>query len=104
MRILSYEECAGRTNLARRSFERLISRGDGPPVVHISLRRRGILEADLENWILARRRAAPGEQTTPRGSLDRAIAAKEADATTPGTLLAAAEVSPEEVRTTPCAP
>jgi excisionase family DNA binding protein len=63
MRVLSYAEAASRAGIARRSLERLIAEGEGPAVVHISRRRRGILETDLERWLLSRRRAAPGEQT-----------------------------------------
>jgi len=62
MRVLSYNEAARRTGIVRRSLERLIAEGEGPAVVHISRRRRGILETDLEAWLLSRRRAAPGEQ------------------------------------------
>jgi excisionase family DNA binding protein len=67
MRVLSYNEAARRTGIVRRSLERLIAKGEGPAVVHISRRRRGILETDLEAWLLSRRRAAPGEQTRSMG-------------------------------------
>ena len=60
MRVLNYEECAGRMGIVRRSFERLISRGEGPSVIFLSPRRRGILESDFEQWLLTRRRPAPG--------------------------------------------
>ena len=60
MQILRYEEAAKRAGLVRRSLERLIARGEGPAIVHISDRRRGILESDLEKWLLSRRRPAPG--------------------------------------------
>jgi hypothetical protein len=56
MRVLSYDECADRGGICRRTFERTIADGDGPPVVEISARRRGILETDFEAWLLARRR------------------------------------------------
>jgi hypothetical protein len=64
MRVLSYDEAAGRAGFVRRSLERLIARGEGPAVVHVSERRRGILEHDLESWLLSRRHAPPGEQTS----------------------------------------
>jgi predicted DNA-binding transcriptional regulator AlpA len=67
MHVLSYDEAARRAGIVRRSLERLIAEGEGPAVVHISQRRRGILEADLEAWLLSRRRAAPGEQTRSTG-------------------------------------
>ena len=67
MRVLSYNEAARRTGIVRRSLERLIAEGEGPAVVHISRRRRGILEADLETWVMSRRRASPGEQPRSAG-------------------------------------
>ncbi len=67
MHVLSYDEAARRAGIVRRSLERLIAFGEGPAVVHISQRRRGILEADLEAWLLSRRRAAPGEQARSTG-------------------------------------
>jgi hypothetical protein len=67
-RVLSYDEAAGRAGFVRRSLERLIAKGEGPAVVHVSQRRRGILEHDLEAWLLSRRKAPPGEtKTTPPG-------------------------------------
>jgi hypothetical protein len=60
MRVLSYDEAAGRAGIVRRSLERLIAIGEGPAVVHVSARRRGVIEADLEHWLLSRRRATPG--------------------------------------------
>ena len=56
MRVLNYEEAAGRMGIVRRSLERLIANGEGPNVVFLSQRRRGILEADFEEWLLSRRR------------------------------------------------
>jgi predicted DNA-binding transcriptional regulator AlpA len=61
MRVLSYDETAKRAGLVRRSLERQIAQGEGPAVVHISARRRGVLESDLEEWLLSRRRAPPGK-------------------------------------------
>lgn len=58
MRVLNYEEAAGRMGIVRRSLERLIANGEGPNVVFLSQRRRGILEADFEEWLLSRRRPA----------------------------------------------
>jgi hypothetical protein len=39
--------------------ERLIAVGEGPAVVELSPRRRGILESDLISWLHQRRRTAP---------------------------------------------
>jgi predicted DNA-binding transcriptional regulator AlpA len=61
MQVLSYNEAAAPAGIVRRTLERLISLGEGPAVINLSARRRGILETDLETWLLKRRRAAPGE-------------------------------------------
>jgi predicted DNA-binding transcriptional regulator AlpA len=60
-RVLSFDEAAGRSNIVRRTLEREIAKGEGPAIIHLGKRRRGILEADLEAWLLSRRRAPPGE-------------------------------------------
>lgn len=65
MRVLSYNEAAAKAGVVRRTLERLISVGEGPAVINISARRRGILDSDLEAWLLGRRRPAPG--TASRG-------------------------------------
>jgi hypothetical protein len=61
MRVLSYDEAAATGGFARRTLERLISLGEGPATIALSIRRRGILDSDLEAWLLKRRRPAPGE-------------------------------------------
>ena len=60
MKVLNYNECAQQSGIVRRTFERPIASGEGPPIVEISLRRRGVIEADFEAWLLKRRRSAPG--------------------------------------------
>jgi hypothetical protein len=60
-RVLSLDEAAGQANIVRRTLERLIANGEGPAVINISKHRRGILDSDLEKWLLSRRRAAPGD-------------------------------------------
>ncbi|HEV7911370.1 MAG TPA: helix-turn-helix domain-containing protein [Methylocella sp.] len=72
MQILSYDEAAKRIGLVRRSLERLISTGEGPAVIHISPRRRGIAESDLERWAMARRHAPPGETASKPATPDEA--------------------------------
>ncbi len=67
--VLTYNEAAKRAGIVRRSLERLIARGEGPAVVHVTSRRRGILDVDLERWLLSRRRAEPGDQLGPRGGV-----------------------------------
>jgi predicted DNA-binding transcriptional regulator AlpA len=61
MQVLSYNEAAARAGIVRRTLERLISIGEGPATIELSARRRGILDRDLEAWLLKRRRPAPGE-------------------------------------------
>lgn len=63
MQVLSYYEAAARAGIVRRTLERLISTGEGPATVEISKRRRGVLDVDLDNWLLKRRRPAPGAAT-----------------------------------------
>jgi hypothetical protein len=59
MQVLSYNEAAARAGFVRRTLERLIALGEGPAVINLSVRRRGILDTDLEAWLLKRRRPAP---------------------------------------------
>ncbi len=72
MQILCYDDAAKRIGLVRRSLERLISTGEGPAVIHLGKRRRGILETDLEAWAKSRRHAPPGEQTRAAATKDGA--------------------------------
>jgi hypothetical protein len=57
MRVLSYDEAAERSSVVRRTLER-----EGPATVEVSKRRRGILDCDLDAWLLKRRRPAPGDE------------------------------------------
>jgi hypothetical protein len=61
VQVLSYNEAAARAGIVRRTLERLISLGEGPAIVELSRRRRGVLDRDLETWLLKRRRPAPDE-------------------------------------------
>lgn len=70
VRVLSYSEAAERAGIVRRSLERLISNGEGPAIIHLSTRRRGILEADLEKWLLSRRHTASAEQAEQEGPVE----------------------------------
>jgi predicted DNA-binding transcriptional regulator AlpA len=60
-RVLTYAECCQRASIVRRTFERLLACGEGPTALHLSPRRRGVLESDFEAWLRSRRRAAPGD-------------------------------------------
>ena len=56
-----HAECCQRAAIVRRTFERLLACGEGPTVLHLSPRRRGVLESDFEAWLRSRRRPAPGD-------------------------------------------
>jgi hypothetical protein len=56
--VYDYNEAAAIAGLARRTLERLIALGQGPAIVELSPRRRGILESDLITWLHKRRRTA----------------------------------------------
>jgi predicted DNA-binding transcriptional regulator AlpA len=55
MVVLTFEEAAKKATLTRRSIERLLSIGEGPAVIALGKRRRGILDVDLEEWLASRR-------------------------------------------------
>jgi predicted DNA-binding transcriptional regulator AlpA len=57
--LYSYNQAATITGLSRRTIERLIALGQGPAIVELSPRRRGILKSDLIIWLQKRRRVAP---------------------------------------------
>jgi predicted DNA-binding transcriptional regulator AlpA len=61
MQVLSYNQAAAKAGIVRRTLERLISIGEGPATIELSARRRGILDCDLDAWLLKRGRPAPGE-------------------------------------------
>jgi hypothetical protein len=60
MRVLTLQETADRLSITIRTLQREFALGRGPTTVELSTRRRGVLETDLEAWLLARRRPAPG--------------------------------------------
>jgi predicted DNA-binding transcriptional regulator AlpA len=59
-KILTKRQFADRIGRSVRHVERLISVGEGPPIVRLGLRAVGIDEADGDAWIAARRRVPPG--------------------------------------------
>jgi len=71
MRVLSFDDCAERASFTRRTLERLISNGEGPAVINLSARRRGVLESDFEAWLMSRRRPAPAEAVTANAPVKR---------------------------------
>jgi excisionase family DNA binding protein len=65
MQVLTLNEAAKRASLTRRSIERLLAGGEGPAIVVLGKRRKGILDTDLDAWLRSRRRPAPGEGAKP---------------------------------------
>ena len=59
-KILSKREFADRIGRSVRHLERLISEGEGPPLVKLGVRAVGIDECDADAWIKARRQIPPG--------------------------------------------
>jgi hypothetical protein len=60
--VYSYDEAAAIAGVARRTLERLIALGEGPAIIELSPRRRGILKSDLIGWLHKRRRPAPAHR------------------------------------------
>ena len=58
--VLSKREAARRNNFSVRHFERLIAKGEGPPLVRLGPRRVGIIEEDNVAWVRSRRSVPPG--------------------------------------------
>ncbi len=59
MKVLTYNQAADICGITRRTLERLIKSGDGPSVIDLTFGkkgRRGILDCDLDEWLLKRRR------------------------------------------------
>jgi len=55
----SYREAAAIAGFGLRTLERLLADGDGPAVIMLSPRRRGIADAALRAWLQARTRKPP---------------------------------------------
>jgi aryl-alcohol dehydrogenase-like predicted oxidoreductase len=51
LRVLDFDECVDRWKGSRRSWDRMIANRQGPPVVKISARRRGVLETAIDHGI-----------------------------------------------------
>jgi predicted DNA-binding transcriptional regulator AlpA len=59
-KILTKRQFAERIGRSVRHVERLISNGEGPPIVRLGVRAVGIDETDGDAWIAARRMVPPG--------------------------------------------
>lgn len=60
MNVSTFNEFASRAKISRRHLERLIARGEGPPIIVLGPRRRGIADEDGDAWLRSRRRLPPG--------------------------------------------
>ena len=54
----SFAECAHRAGVSLATWRRIIERGEGPKIVELSLRRRGVRESHFVEWLDARTRGA----------------------------------------------
>ena len=59
-KILTKRQFADRIGRSVRHLERLISEGEGPPIVRLGPRAVGIDEDDGDAWVAARRMVPPG--------------------------------------------
>jgi predicted DNA-binding transcriptional regulator AlpA len=53
-RVFTFDEFAERNSISVTTLNRLIRRGDGPPVMKLGLRKRGIRESDGAEWQASR--------------------------------------------------
>ena len=60
MRMLTVNEFAKMIGKSPRHTQRLMSDGEGPPIVRLGKRAIGIMEADAEAWLAGRRETPPG--------------------------------------------
>jgi predicted DNA-binding transcriptional regulator AlpA len=58
--IISKRQCAERSGMSVRHLERLISVGEGPPLIRLGARKIGITDADWAAWLASRRVVPPG--------------------------------------------
>ena len=60
-KLISVREFAAQIGRSVRHVERLISDGEGPPIVRVGVRAIAIDEVDADNWIESRRQIAPAQ-------------------------------------------
>ena len=58
--VSSIKQFAKRIGRSPRHVQRIISEGEGPPVVSLGKRAVGIIDEDGDAWIAARRKTPPG--------------------------------------------
>jgi predicted DNA-binding transcriptional regulator AlpA len=54
------KQCAERGGMSVRHLERLISVGEGPPLIRLGARKVGIADDDFDSWLASRRVVPPG--------------------------------------------
>jgi hypothetical protein len=54
------KQFAKQAGVSVRHLERLLAAGEGPPIVQLGVRRKGIADDDGETWLRSRRRVPPG--------------------------------------------
>jgi hypothetical protein len=60
------KEVADAGSQSLRNLQRIIARGQGPPIVHLSPRRRGVIRRDRKNYYRSLRRFPPGQSEEQR--------------------------------------
>jgi predicted DNA-binding transcriptional regulator AlpA len=71
----SLVDISARLGIHLRTLQRMLADGTGPPIVHLSARRLGVLESDYLNWIAARRRPLAGEPKARRSRSSKLLGA-----------------------------
>jgi predicted DNA-binding transcriptional regulator AlpA len=61
-RIISKKEAARRGAMSTRHLERLISVGEGPPIIRLGVRKVGVADDDFDAWLTSRRVLPPGHK------------------------------------------
>ena len=60
MKLRTCKETAARDAMSLRHLQRLIAKGEGPPIIRLGERRIAIAEEDNDQWLASRRRLPPG--------------------------------------------
>jgi hypothetical protein len=56
-RVNSFAECAHRAGVSLATWRRILERGDGPKIVQLSRRRRGVRQSHFVEWLDAHTQA-----------------------------------------------
>jgi predicted DNA-binding transcriptional regulator AlpA len=60
-RILSFSECTHRAGVSLATWRRILERGEGPKIVKVTPRRRGVRESAFVKWLDERTEAGSPE-------------------------------------------